>query len=305
MKNKLLFAASLVALTMFLGVIAATHAALTPPHGGWKWLGPAYNGYDSFHQTDVVAYEYNSNATLSVTVYNDYATKLNISALKVGMSWGINYTSSMTSLATPYNIPFGESRVIPIDFKVPDQSVVSNQVEYSYTIYLEYVNSTSGPQKIVGSDTAFGGNNFVVYSADQVDAQKTASIIQSEMAITPAMYKFNSTRGKLLWIQAENESLVANMAYSQRNFADAKSHYQNALNMINQAFTAEQNKGGAIDDAQVDLIKAEAESQRASANYLNGLSNMWILIGVAAILFAIGYILRGIGSMRKPMGPSA
>jgi hypothetical protein len=28
---------------------------------------------------------------------------------------------------------------------------------------------------------------------------------------------------------------------------------------------------------------------------------MWVLIGVAAVLFAIGYIIRGLGALRKPV----
>jgi hypothetical protein len=32
---------------------------------------------------------------------------------------------------------------------------------------------------------------------------------------------------------------------------------------------------------------------------------MWTLIGVAAVLFAIGYIVRGLGTLRKPQAPAA
>jgi hypothetical protein len=28
---------------------------------------------------------------------------------------------------------------------------------------------------------------------------------------------------------------------------------------------------------------------------------MWVLIGVAAVLFAIGYIIRGFATLRKPV----
>jgi hypothetical protein len=116
---------------------------------------------------------------------------------------------------------------------------------------------------------------------------------------------FNSTKAKISWIKAENETFVAETSYNRGDFGNAKTHFQNAMLMINEAFAAEQAKGGGFDDAQVDLLRAQAESVRASASYFSGLSNMWTLIGVAAVLFAIGYIVRGLGALRKPQTPAA
>jgi len=267
----------------------------------WKWLGYAFNGYDAFHRTTVYAYEEKSSAILSVTIYNDYVSgrPLNISALKVGLDWGKNYTSAMTSLNEPFVIPWHETRVIPIVFTVPNLTEVSNQAQYGYTIYLEYVNATTGPQKVIGSDKEFGSNNFVIYSADQVNAQKTKQIVE-EMQSTTSANDFNSTKAKLLWTKAENETFVAELLYTQGDFTNAKNHYANALSLLNQAFAAEDDKGGGFDKAQVQVLEAQAKSLEATANYMNGLSNMWVLIGVAAVLFAIGYIIRGLGALRKP-----
>ena len=305
MKNQKLFIATMLALTILLGAAGNTaRAALTP--GNWKWMGYTFHGYDSFHGTTVYAYEYNSTAVLSVTIHNDYVTdkNLNISALKVWMDWGTNYTSTMTTMDKPYVIPWHENRVIPIEFKVPSSNVVSNKAVYAYTIFLEYVNATTGPKKIIGGDKEFAGLDFVVYSNDQVEAQKTM-IIVDEMLDTTDSDDFNSTKAKIWWIKAENETFVAETSYNRGDFGNAKTHYQNALLMINEAFSAEEAKGGGFDDAQVDLLKAQAESMRASASYLTGLSNMWVLIGVAAVLFAIGYIIRGLGALRKPGAPAA
>jgi len=299
MKSKHLLVTSLLTLTLLFGAMSIpVRADVT----SWKWLGYTFNGNDSFHRTTVYAYQEKSTAILSVTVFNDFVDDkpVNISALKVGLDWGKNYTSSITSLDTPYVIPWHESRVIPIVFTVPNLTEVSNQAQYSYTIYLEHVNSTTGAKKIIGSEKDFEGTNFVVYSADQVDAQKTRQIVEEMQDMTSAS-DFNSTTAKLLWTKAENETFVAGMLYSQGDFAGAKSHYGTALSMINQAFTAEDAKGGGFDAAQVKVLEAQAKSLEASANYLNGLSNMWVLIGVAAVLFALGYIIRGFGALRKPV----
>lgn len=299
MKTKLLILTSLVALTLLSALMTKpTQALISSP----KWLGDVYADYDSFHRANVIAYEYNATATLDVTVSNNYVAgkPANISAVKVGFDWGQNYTSAQTSLNDPFVIPWMESRVITITFKVPSQSEVSNRYMYSYRIYLEHINSTTGPTEIIGSDTLFGGNNFVIYSADQLQAQKT-KIIAEEALDMASPTDFNSTKAQLLWMKAENETFVAGMFYSRGDFTEANNLYQNALSLIDQAFNAEEAKGGGFDEAQVDVLKAQAKSIEASANYLNGLSNMWVLIGVAAILFALGYIIRGLGILRRPM----
>lgn len=288
---------TIVSLTLLL---AAAGNVAQAGISSWKWLGYTFNGTDGYHRTTVYAYEFNSTAVIDVTVLNNYVSgkPLNISALKVGMDWGKNYTSSMTSLATPYVIPWGESRVISISFMVPGPTEVSNKFQYSYAVYLEYVNSTTGPKQIIGSDKLVGGTNFVVYSADQVAALKTKQIVDEIFSSTSAN-NFNSTKAKILWVNADNATFVAGLLYGQGDFAGAKTQYGNALSLINQAFAAEQTKGGSIDDAEVQVLQAQAESLKASANYLNGLSNMWLLIGIAAILFAVGYLIRGLGSLRK------
>jgi len=305
MKNRELSIVTILALTILLGAAGNTARAALEP-GDWKWMGYAFHGFDTFHGATVYAYEYNSTAILSVTIDNSYidGKSLNISALKVWMDWGINYTSDMTTMIDPYVIPWGETRVIPIEFEVPSPNIVSNNALYGYTIILEYVNATTGPKKIIGSDEQFAGLDFVVYSNDQVEAQETM-IIVDEMLDTTNPNDFNSTKAKIWWIKAENETFIAETSYNRGDFGNAKTHYQNAMLMINEAFAAEQAKGGGFDDAQVDLLRAQAESMRASASYFSGLSNMWTLIGVAAVLFAIGYIVRGLGALRKPQTPAA
>jgi len=298
MNKKSLLLISLVSWTLLFGVVSnIARADIT----SWNWLGYAYNDYDSFHRATVIAYKEKSTAILSVAVYNDFVSgkPVNISALKVGLDWGKNYTSSMTSSGTPYVIPWHETRVIPIIFTVPNLTEVSNQAQYSYSLYLDHVNATAGPQQVT-SLKKIGGTNFVVYSSDQIDAQETKRIVE-EMLDTMSARDFNSTKAKIDWTKSENETFVAGLLYAQGDFVGAKNHYATALSWINQALTAEQDKGGGFDDAQVAVLEAQAKSLEATANYMNGLSNMWVLIGVAAVLFAIGYIIRGLAALRKPV----
>ena len=88
--------------------------------------------------------------------------------------------------------------------------------------------------------------------------------------------------------------------YKQGDFAGAKMHYGFALDYINLAYSSERISTGGVQDAELGLLEAQEEYFKAQAAYFSGLSSMWILIGVAALLFAIGYIIRGLASLRKP-----
>jgi hypothetical protein len=138
--------------------------------------------------------------------------------------------------------------------------------------------------------------DFAVYSKAQMDARKMARLNNQ---LNPPAGGFNSTAAKLVWSQAANETNLAETLYARGDFSGAKTHYSNALSLKDQAFLIEKSLTGGIQDAQLALIKAQANSFEATANYLNGLSNMWVLIGVGVVLFAIGYIIRGFATLRK------
>jgi len=262
-----------------------------------SWLGSFYTwGTDTYYGKAVYGYEENTQATLLVETENHLATLMNVSAIIVGFDWSKNYT---TTFSSPVSLTAGETRFFTVTLTVPNASDVSNLYLHGYTVYVKYVNSTGG---LVGTMTlAFTSNPlFAIYSKDQADAREISKIISG---ISPPTDGFNSTAAKLSWAKANNETTIAGTLYRQGDFAGAKTHYSKALEYINQAFDIEEALSGGIQDAQLALIEAQAKSYEATANYLNGLSSMWVLIGVAAVLFAIGYIIRGFAALRKPMPP--
>jgi len=273
----------------------------------WSWQGYVYFDYDSFYGEDVVAFKEGSIASLFVSVKNDFSPTrpINVSAVKVGFDWGTNYTSTQATLSSPVVLQHDEIRVFTVTFTVPSTSSVSNLYLHDYKIYVEHVNSTTAPQKIVETWVKFRGMPgfpsyfFAIYSGDQAAAQEMSQIISGMR-----MPSFNSTTAMLTWIKATNESTLGEILYNQGNFTGAKTHYATALSLRNQAISTEQTTTGGIQDAQLALINAQAENFKAGANYLSGLSSMWVLIGVAAVLFAIGYIIRGFGTLRKPAPPT-
>jgi len=266
----------------------------------WRWSGAAFTGFDAFYAEDIVAFKEGTSAVLFVSVKNDYSpTKsINVSAVKVGFDWGTNYTSTQASQVTPVVMQPDEIRVFTISFTVPNASDVSNLYLHDYKIYVEHINATTGLKKIVGTWVKYSYTVdyfFAIYSTDQAQAREMSQIISGM-----SMPSFNSTSAKLYWNKATNETTLGGILYNQGDFAGAKSHYATAMSLRNQAFSAEQTTTGGLQDAQLAVLQAQARSLDATASYLNGLGSMWILIGVAAVLFAIGYIIRGFGTLRKP-----
>jgi len=270
----------------------------------WSWRGCVFSGTDLFYNQDVVAYEEVSTAILDVKVKNDYspAKPINVSAVKVGFDWNQNYTSAQASLSSPVVMQYNEVRVFTVSFNLPNVTVASNLYLHVYTIYVEHVNSTTGAKKIVGSWVGHSYDEdyyFAVYSSDQAAARRASQLIS-----VTTMPRFNSTKAKLLWSRADNETNTAEFMYNQGDFAGARDHYDRALSLMNQAFQYEETREMSFDDAEMDLLKAQVKQLEAWTNYANGLSNLWTLIGVAAVLFAIGYIIRGLAALRKAGTPS-
>jgi len=264
-----------------------------------SWLESFYSwGKDEYYDKWVYGYEEGSTATLLVKVENGLTTQMNVSAIIVGFDWNLNYT---TTLASPVALKAGENRYFTATLIVPNTTIASNLFLHGYTVYVKHVNATGG---LVGTMkqayTSDSDRLFAVYSQDQADARELSKIISG---ISKPTDGFNSTAANLSWAKADNETDIAETLYEQGDFAGAKTHYGKALDYINQAFATEESLSGGIQDAQLALVKAQAKSYEATANYLNGLSSMWVLIGVAAVLFAIGYIIRGFAALRKPVPP--
>jgi len=296
---KKIFVFALVMLVLGLvSVMVVSHANAEIESA--SWLESFYSwGTDPYYGKSVYGYEEDSTATLLVKVRNHLATLMNVSEIVVGFDWNVNYTTTLTS---PVALKAGETRFFTATLTVPDTTVASNLFLHGYTVYVKHVNATGGlVDTMTKAYTSDSERLFAVYSKDQTDARRTSKIISG---MSTPIGGFNSTTARLLWAKATNETEIADILYKQGDFAGAKTHYTAALTYKNQAYAAEQTTTGGVQDAQLALLNAQADSYEATANYLNGLSSMWILIGVAAVLFAIGYIIRGFAALRKPVTPA-
>jgi tetratricopeptide (TPR) repeat protein len=267
------------------------------------WTGYIFFDDDTFYKETVVAYEAGSTAVLYVSLTHDntsYAGKqLNVSAVGVSFNWGDTFNSTQANKTSPVTLKWKETRIFTITFEVPSVKNVSNLFRWDYKIFIEHVNATGA---VVDTEIKTREDlklpYFVVYSSDQARYRRIANTISG---ISPL--KWNSTKAKILWARANNETNVAKSYYTLGEFSKAAAHYENALDLINQAFKAEESTGTRWEDAQIALLEAQAKQLGGWTNFLNGLSNMWTLIGIALVLFALGYIIRGFGALRRATAP--
>ncbi len=288
--------------TLLLSVFAS-FSMLNPVHSqslsSATWTEYKFSGDDSFYGTEVVAYESGSNAVLYVNVYNDYGAVINVSSVGISLTWGDTFNSTQATKTSPIVLKKEEYHVFTVTFTVPSTSNVTNFIAWDYTIHVEHVNATGD---VVDTKTRTRGNfglpHFAVYSADQATSRGIAAVI----ATIPTM-TWESASAGILSKKALNETSVAEYYYMLGQFSDAASHYERALSLIDQAFAAEESRATRMEEAEITLVEAEVKFYEGLGNFYNGLSNMWTLIGVALVLFALGYIIRGLAALRRAQVP--
>jgi len=297
----------------------------------WMWLDPDFRGFDDFYGTDVIAYTEGSAATLAVTVDNIIPILpdiLNVSAVIVGFDWGANYSSNDVNMDSPYQLNSREPRrTFVVTFTVPSITVASNMFLHVYTIYVEYVNATTGPKQRIDTfvDT---DDSFAVYSSDQGTAMAIRGAIDLYYtSLYP--YSFADVEAEILYNKGYAEFLRGDTAYSNGDFATAKARFQSASAFLDQAFAKESTRWAASEDAQIAYynalanltrIQAEAAMKEADARLTEASAAMteadaalanadatltnaygWLAFGIGWILIGVGVIVYG---LRKPKPPA-
>ncbi len=157
------------------------------------------------------------------------------------------------------------------------------------------------------------GADFAVYSADQANGRQLKQ--EYSNLYRPTNF-IPSAEGSQLIVEADAQEALGDTAYANGDFSGAATYYQNAIDKMTAAITADTSVNGTVEDALTGLgtgaaawldgqaAKADAEAKRidgltkAEANKLNaeaGFADLYgvflILIGVAAVLAAIGMIV--------------
>ena len=269
----------------------------------FTWLPPYVKvGYDSFYGTSIVGYKTGETASLVVHVNNNLGATMNVSSVIISFDWDQNVT--LNSTASPVQIKNGQTRVFTVTFDVPSTNTASNMWAHTYKIHVEHVNGTGYPlttwtenwNSWVGP-----GYKFVVFSGTQADALELSQIISRIASNDPFKdLTFNSTEAKLAVYKAQNETSNGDALYARGDFTGAKAHYNAALILYNAAYSAEETLGPKLDDLFIREIEARISNWEASASLAASFSTTSILLGSAVVLFGIGYVIKQLGTLRKP-----
>jgi hypothetical protein len=210
------------------------------------WTGTFYSGYDPYYQSSVKAYNPASTATLTIQVSNGGFSPMYVSAVKVRMDWGQNYTASATF---PQIISNSGSATFRISFNVPDTTVASNLYVHSGKSIVEYSTSLGGTTTAVTSDACGYGNGcFIVYTSDQ-----SADINLMRRFGGPSQFPtsflcgslagFTTQQANALCLQASKQLVIGLNTYSQGDFSGAKGPLTDANNLMDQAISAQSSQG--------------------------------------------------------------
>jgi len=323
MKKSLLLSGLMFAVLASAFVIHPSSASISTV----KWLDSNFSGTDAFYGGPaVVAYVEGSAVKIAVAVTNSPYSWINVTWIRIWFDWGTTYNSTeATGLSTPIEINSTRSVLaFNIVFTAPSTTQVTNLVKHSYTITVSFSHS--------GGDATFtwSGSDFALYSTGQSEAQG----LNQQVDAYPTSWSFQNTDAEVLWEKARNAASLGDTYYSLGAFASAKTSYQQALDLIDQAFAAEKAYQTATDTAyntgvsnyynalaestdvqaeaatkqadaamkQADAAETEAEAavRQADAALTNAYG--WMAFGIGWILIGIGTIAYG---LRKPMKPPA
>lgn len=272
-------------------IAISTAPAANASISDWNWISAlTRNTFDPFYGETVTGYGEGTTATLIVSVYNNYpgSHPVNISAVKVGLDWGQNYTSTEASMNAPFVLDYHASHIFTIVFTMPNTTSVSNYITHGYTIYAEHVNSTTGPKRIVSSWTS-SATGFAIFSTDQADAKTTLDKLEAYPSMS---LPFFTAGARELLTESAIARSMGETEYRAGNFASAKTNYQNALNLLQNAYSNETKRWGSFEDAFQGLISG-TQSLVVNQGYA------WLLFGVAFLLMGIGaivYLVRKSGT---------
>jgi len=228
-----------------------------------------------------------------------YSSGLNVSKVIIKFDWGQNKTLDLS--ANIKQVANGQTETFKVTFTADATEAITSEKAWGYTIYVEHVNATTGPTEIVGTWSRARAELFVVYSTNQADAWELKQMITRIEGNDPFKdLTFNSTVSKLAVYKAQNETSTGDALYARGDFVGAKAHYNAALTLYNSAYSTEETLGTKLDDLFVREIEARIRNWEASASLASSFSTTSILLGLAVVLFGIGYVIKQLGTLRKP-----
>lgn len=284
-----------------LALVTLSAVPIKPSHAGLEkiaWINPTYRGND-YYLGWVVAFEAGTNWEVSVMIENDYnppgpatEAQLNISTIIMWFSWGKNYTHRYS---TPQTLAPGDTRVFTVSNMTPSTSEVPEIWVYSYMMYVEIVNATSGPLGVVTTWTWGAWDyQFAVYSSNHLQAEQLYDKLQPIFGgSTPMFPFFNISEAVVRYIEAYFEYQMGTQAHTTGDFSSANEHYGNAEALFEEALSIYEERGTAMEDAELNSTNYNAQANLILANAAMMNSYAWMFFGIGWILIGIGVIIFG------------
>jgi len=257
-----------------------------------RWINPVYRGSDRY-LGNVVAYSRGTNWELSVMIENNLPAPANISTIIVYFDWGMNYTHRFSP---PVELAIDEVRVFTVSNMTPSTSEAPEMWSYTYDMYVERVNSTSGPLRVVGtwrwrSYYSQWDYDFAIYSANHLQAELLYDKLYSLLGSSPTLFYYfsNVSQAMVRYFQAYFEFQAGTRAHDLGDFSTANQHYMNADTLLGEMLTIYGEIGSTMENATLDY--AQASLILANAALIN--SYAWMFFGIGWVLIGIGIIIYG------------
>jgi hypothetical protein len=279
----------------FLVVASVSMSTISPAQADiqqFSWLPPyTYRGSEYwFYDSSIVGYEHGATVTLRVPVKGDYSPYMNVTAVSLVFDTGFNVTLNYT--ANPVKIDYDETHLFDVSFTA-NVTELSNLWAHTYTIYVKY-DFPFTDTWTEEWDRWWPYYRFVVFSTEQSEAME----LKDEYDTIEAYWEyFESVEGRLLAHEAEVEGEIGYDDLYRWDFANAKTHYQNGIDLWEDAFAAEEDWLTTYQEAMLNATKNEADAALteadAAARSADASMNqfyVWILVGLGMILTGIGVI---------------
>ena len=323
-------------IAMLLGLVltsAISMAMICPAHATiqrFTWLPPyIMKGLqDAPYYDYVVIYKHGSTVNLMVPVTNDvYSLGLNVSKVILNF-YDMGKNKTLDYSTSPHKVTYGNTELFTVSFVADATEAGDSTWAHVYRIYVEHVNATTGPTKIVDTWTSyynsfFPAYRFVVWSTSQADAIISLSKYNA-LYNTYSTWDWNSVLGRQKANQAIIEKNLGDQ-YLASDYASALTQYDKANTLWEEALAAENEYGtqwnnadlnetlthNAVNMAEANAFKTEADAHLIEANAAKtqadgALTNAygWYFIGIG---FALGWTLMGVGAIiwawRRPKPP--
>ena len=294
----ILFSISLCAL-ISMSAISPAQASIEE----FTWLPPYIEKVAYSH----VAYRDGSTVRLKVPVRNHmYSNGLNVSKVIISFDWGQNKTLDLS--ANIAQVGDDQTEIFTVSFTASATEAVSSDWKHTYTIYVEHVNATTGPTKIVGTwsrEWSYPSPyyRFVVFPTDQANAHDLSQECDAYASAYPT-WSFKNVNASQLAGQASIEASLGDMYYTRGDHALAETQYQTALNLYSQALAAEAEWRTKVEEAELEIALTEAEANLATANAMLKQADATVNQSYTWIMFGLGFVFMGIATIvyayRKP-----